>query len=224
MKPSTTPLLCLAAAALCTTPALLHAAPQAGDNTARHVQLYPDLVEGKEVRLDTVLVTPLNHASAIEGLTCRVAHTHDKKNASNGGEILVILPTESRERFDRRFGTAIDNTDKDKNRDRRKDGPKTNSLTGKVRILDKSRLIVIDWEGLCGDKIDKHIDKVRENAGKLGGGRDDNRNKDKAQDNNRDKDKVQENNRDKTKHDDKGKNPAPGGEDSAPKRTPIPKS
>ena len=144
--------------------AMLHAAPQAGDNTARHVLLKADDLDGKTTRLDVVMVSPLKRAIEIDGLTCRIAHTFDKKNNSRGGSILVVIPSDNADSFDKRFGTAIDRQDPRDRRERRTEGPETRPLSGKVRILEKSRLVIIDWDGKCGDKIDKHIENLRKNA------------------------------------------------------------
>lgn len=129
-----------------------------GRNTAEHVVLNKDKLEGQKVTLDVGKLSPLRPGTLNEVQTHAkffLAHTWDDKNRSYGGWILVAFDPAEADAMVRRFGTEVDIGRALLNRD-----VETKRLSGTIIKLENGE-VLLDVHGKSPQAIKAAKEKLK---------------------------------------------------------------
>ena len=133
-----------------------------GRNTAEHVVLNKDKLDGQKVVLDVGKLSPLRPGTLNEVQSDAkffLAHTWDDRNRNYGGWILVAFDPAEADAMLKRYGTEVDAGRAFRARD-----VETKRLSGTVIKLESGE-VVLDVHGKAPAAIKAAKDKLKERLG-----------------------------------------------------------
>ncbi|MEI8310034.1 MAG: hypothetical protein WCH98_04695 [Verrucomicrobiota bacterium] len=125
---------------------LLHASDS--KRTAEYILTTPADFEGKEVTLDVSFVMPVHWKSPNAELAFFHAVTLDRRDHKPGGEILVVIPSETAAKFAKKYGTDFEGRNE------------STSLQGTLVAAPGGRMRAKVW---IVDTTGKVVDLVKQN-------------------------------------------------------------
>ncbi|MEI6279797.1 MAG: hypothetical protein WCQ16_10530 [Verrucomicrobiae bacterium] len=139
---------------------LLHASDS--KRTADYLLITPTAFEGKEVTLDVSFVKPAHWKSPVPELAFFHALTMDRQDRKPGGEILVVVASETAAKFAKKYGTDFEGRNE------------SNSLKGIFLSAPggnhRGKAWLVDTTGKVADLIKQHKLLIEDDGGGLGAG------------------------------------------------------